>query len=130
MFNIKGQSKVRTHCGGCVSLAIIFTTITFAMVKLGHLLEKHNPTVNIFTSENAFNEKEIWRAKDQKDFMMAFAVTDALDFSDVRDDPNFVKWLALQWPIKNGKLSLPTGIPMHKCSKEELNRFHEPRKDQ
>ena len=48
-FNIKGQSDVRTHCGGCLSMLIIITAITFALVKLEHLLEKHNPTVNIFT---------------------------------------------------------------------------------
>ena len=57
--------------------------------------------------------------------MMAFAVTDDQDSTKVKDDPNFVKWLAVQWHFKDG----PTAIPMHKCSKEELNRFYEPRKD-
>ena len=63
-FNIKGQSDVRTHSGGCLSMLIIITAIAFALVKLDHLLARHNPTVNIFTQENAFDETEIWRAKD------------------------------------------------------------------
>ena len=61
-FNIKGQSDVRTHCGGCLSILVILTAIAFAIVKLQHLLEKHNPTVNIFTQEDASDETQIWRA--------------------------------------------------------------------
>ena len=94
MFNIKGQSDVRTHCGGCLSVAIIITAITFSLVKLDHLLEKHNPSVNIFTVENAFDETEVWRASEQKDFMAAFAVTKAYNSKVVKDDPTYVKWFA------------------------------------
>ena len=32
-FNIKGKSEVRTHCGGCLSMALIFTVIMFATLK-------------------------------------------------------------------------------------------------
>ena len=63
-FNIKGQSDVRTHCGGCLSMLIIITAIAFALAKLEHLLAKQNPSVNIFTNANAFDETEIWRAED------------------------------------------------------------------
>ena len=77
-FNIKGQSDVRTHCGGCLSTLVILTATAFAIVKLQHLLEKHNPTVNIFTKKDALDETEIWRANEQEHFMMAFAVTDSL----------------------------------------------------
>ena len=75
-------------------MLIIITVIAFSLVKLDHLLAKHNPTVNIFTEENAFDETEIWRAKDQNDFMMAFAVTAAFHGNFLKDDPTFVKWFA------------------------------------
>ena len=110
-------------------MLIIFTAIAFALVKLQHLLEKHNPTVNIFSRENAFDETEIWRAEDQRDFMMAFAVTEANNFRDVKDNPKYVKWFAILMHNESGNQS-PTGISMHKCSKNELNQFYEPRKDQ
>ena len=93
MFNIKGQSSVRTHCGGCLSILIIITAIAFALVKLDHLLEKHNPTVNIFTEEDALDETEIWRANEHEDFMMAFTVT-GTSIRSVKDDPTYVKWFA------------------------------------
>ena len=64
MFNIKGKSDVRTHCGGCLSIAIIFSTVAFALTKLEHLLERHNPTVNIFTIDDAYDETDVWRAED------------------------------------------------------------------
>ena len=115
MFNIRGQSDVRTHCGGCFSILIIFTAIAFALVKLQHLLAKQNPTVNIFTRENAFDETDVWRAKDQKDFMMAFAVTKMYYNEIVKDDPSYVKWFTIQWLFKDGQWT-STRIPMHKCS--------------
>ena len=89
MFNIKGQRDVRTHCGACLSVAIIFTTIAFAYIKLQHLLERYNPNINVHTIENAFDETEVWRASDQKDFMMAFAVTGTTDFTNVKEDLSF-----------------------------------------
>ena len=55
---------------------------------------------------------------------MAIAVTEAYDHGVVKDDPTYVKWYAVNYRIDS-----QIGIPMHKCSKEELNRFYEPRKD-
>ena len=60
---------------------------------------------------------------------MAFTITTAFDNDDVKDDPTYVKWFATEWQFKDGNW-YGSGIPMHKCSKEELNRFYEPRKDQ
>ena len=37
-FNIKGESDVRTHCGGCISITIIYIVFYFAAVKMQHLL--------------------------------------------------------------------------------------------
>ena len=63
-FNLKGEEKVRTHCGGCTSLIIIYVTFLFATLKLQHLLSKHNPTVNTFVQRDALDENEIWSGED------------------------------------------------------------------
>ena len=59
-FNIKGKSEVRTHCGGCLSMVLIFTVIMFATLKFQHLLMKHNPTLNVFEDRDALDVTDIW----------------------------------------------------------------------
>ena len=63
-FNIRGKSEVRTHCGGCLSIAITCAIIMFAAHKFLHLLFKLNPTVNIFTKRDALDVTDIWRYSD------------------------------------------------------------------
>ena len=36
-FNMQGEDTVRTHCGGCISLAIMYVTFLFATLKLQQL---------------------------------------------------------------------------------------------
>ena len=60
--------------------------------------------------------------------MIAFAATTAFNSEQIKDDPTMVKWVAMSWEVKDG-IWTPTYLPMHKCSKEELDRFYEPRKD-
>jgi len=45
-FSLAGEEKVRTHIGGLVSFVIAYTTLLFGLLKLNHLLTKHNPQVN------------------------------------------------------------------------------------
>ena len=69
----------------------MYTTFLFAVLKLQHLLSKHNPTVNTFVQRDAFDETDVWRGADNDDFMMAFAVVDFVT-GEVKNDPRFVKW--------------------------------------
>jgi len=39
---------VNTYCGGLVSLAIIYTVLMFASLKLMHMLSFHGPTINSY----------------------------------------------------------------------------------
>lgn len=78
-FNIRGESEVRTFCGGIVSSVIITVTILFALLKLQHLLSKHNPSVNAFEDKNAWGTGDVMMPGDSDDFMMAFAVTSVGD---------------------------------------------------
>lgn len=127
-FNIKGESDVRTHCGGCLSIIIIYIMILFATLKMQHLLLKHNPSVNIFTERDAFDETHVWYYNDQVDFMMAFAATQLWEARNVKNDTAFVKWFAHYYIQKEGEWTYEE-IPMHKCSKEEMSQFYQPSKD-
>ena len=60
-FNLKGEQHVRTYCGSCVSLMIIYVTFLFAILKLQHLFSMHNPTVNTYVEREALDENEFWR---------------------------------------------------------------------
>ena len=92
-FNIAGNQHVRTHCGGCVSLVMMYVLFLFSTLKLQHLLSKHNPQVNTFKTRDAFDETDMWYAEEDEDFMIAFVMTNFIDFG-VRHDPNYVKWFA------------------------------------
>ena len=67
-FNVRGEQSVRTHCGGCVSLLIMYLTFIFATLKLQHLMSKHNPSVNYFVERDAFDESDVWDGEDNEDF--------------------------------------------------------------
>ena len=67
-FNIQGEDQVRTHCGGCVSLLIMYVTFLFATLKLQHLLSKHNPSVNDFVDTDAYDANFVWSGEDFENF--------------------------------------------------------------
>ena len=73
-FNIEGRREVRTYLGGFVSFVIIYILFMFSVLKLQHLLSKHNPVVNSFVERDAFDDSDIWNGEEEQDFMMAFAV--------------------------------------------------------
>ena len=113
-FNIEGHREVRTHCGGCVSLIIMYVLFLFAVLKLQHLLSKHNPSVNTFVERDVFDEEDIWYGAENEEFAMAFSVTHFID-GDVKNDPKFVKWYAEYVIQKDGELSFKQ-VPMHQCT--------------
>lgn len=63
-FNIEGEGHIRTYCGGCVSLIIVYVLFLFAMLKLTHLMSRQNPQVNTYVEREAFDESDIWYVED------------------------------------------------------------------
>ena len=92
-FNISGETEVRTHLGGCISIAIMYVTFIFATLKLQHLLSRHNPSVNVFVDQDALSYDDIWDGANEDDFMVAFAVVDYMS-GEAKSDKKFVKWFA------------------------------------
>ena len=124
-FNISGEGEVRTFCGGIVSSVIITVTMLFSLLKLQHLMSKHNPSINVFEDINAWGTGDVMVPEESDDFMVAFAVTSIGDPVRVKNDPSFVKWVAFQRNVVDGQ-ETAYEVPVHKCTDEEYARFHEP----
>ena len=45
-FNMGGETKVMTSIGACISLIFKILILIFGMIKLEHLLNRKNPTLN------------------------------------------------------------------------------------
>jgi len=58
MFNIKGETQIHTHTGGCVSLIVIMTIVAYSAIKFGQLMSKHNPFISEITDRNFYDFKE------------------------------------------------------------------------
>ena len=124
-FNIDGSGSVRTYCGGCVSLLMMYVIFLFAVLKFQHLISKHNPSVNTFVERDAFDENDVWVGS-ETDFMMAFAVTDYLT-GEIKADKKFVKWFAQYHIQEDGEWS-SVEVPMYECTEADFARFHKPSK--
>ena len=46
--NVRGQTKIKTSTGACLSIIIGTLTISFGLVKLEHLVTRKNPLINNF----------------------------------------------------------------------------------
>ena len=123
-FNMRGQKSVRTHAGGCLSLLIMYVMFYFAMIKLQHLYQRHNPTVNDYIEWGAISEEELWKGSENSHFMMAWAVVDYVT-GDVKDDPKFVKWYAEYIHSVNGTKTY-TELKMYDCTEEDFKKFYIP----
>lgn len=127
-FNIRGEAKVRTNCGGVVTSAILSVTLLFSIVKFQHLITKHNPAVTAYQDKNSWGTADMLRPGSIDDFMMAFAVTSHREPRTVKHDPSFVKWISYQRNVANGE-ETSNEVPLHKCTDEEYGRFAEPEDD-
>ena len=100
-FNVRGENAIRTHCGGCVSLLIMYVTFIFATLKIQHLLSRHNPSVNNFVERNVFDHTDDYSPR-EKDFKLAIRVEDYVT-GEMKNEPNMVKWTAYYVAVADGK---------------------------
>lgn len=86
--------------GGITTLVLLYITLVFACVKLVQLMQRMNPTVNTASDKYAYSNDEKLRLKDIN-FMMAFTL-ESYFTEETKDDPRFLKWVALLVKGTNG----------------------------
>ena len=72
--NLKGKETIRTLTGSILSLVLRSIMVIFGLLKLNHLLSRHNPTINTFLEEDAFEDGANFDTA-KNDFNLAFALT-------------------------------------------------------
>ena len=71
-FNIKGSDRVNTIAGGVLSIVLYMTVFMYSMIKLGHLVSKHNPNISTY-----YKDKEMYGRSlnlNERKFRFAFTV--------------------------------------------------------
>ena len=122
-FNMKGQTKVKTACGACVSILIFITTLAFALVKMDHLVKHKNPNVTTNVSPLEAGTK-FSTASDG--FMMAFAAVNTEKGAPL-NDPRYVRWGFLhEYHMDEDEIYKKTLGLLHPCTEEELLRLDPP----
>mmetsp|Transcript_24914 Transcript_24914/g.31087 ORF Transcript_24914/g.31087 Transcript_24914/m.31087 type:complete len:171 (+) Transcript_24914:2-514(+) len=120
-FTLNGKSRAGTIFGGMVSLCIIYITFLFCSVKLVHLLERKNPTVNTYMRKDTFDHESKHSFKDGK-FMMAFSFEDYFSNKSLIDT-RYVKWFAY-YLVSQGGVWDSRELPIYPCTDEDFAKFY------
>ena len=93
-FNIQGSSKVNSNAGGLLTLLLFFLSIGFAARRLENLLLNRVSYVTTYNDDEAFEELGASVNLLDNDFAVAFGIDDWQD--GIRNDPRYVKWIAVE----------------------------------
>lgn len=126
-FNIKGQTQFTTITGGILTCMLLTIFSGYALLKLTHLKNKHNPRIGELTEHN-FYDYTTQIDLSEIGFKMAFTVEGYLD-SKIKDNPKYVKLLARMFYKTDGKQSEKI-LNMHKCTENDWSQFAEPARGQ
>ena len=125
VFNLSGETQVRTKTGGCLSLMFMAIFLAYGAVKFGQMMSKHNPFISEITEINFFDIETKLDLNEIK-FRMAFSVEGFLD-KEIKDDPRYVKYI-VRMVGKRNNVGVQEMIPFHKCTDDDWNKFYEPAK--
>ena len=59
-FNLRGEQKVKTSCGGITSLVVLYLVFMFAILKLTHLITYHQPDINMYKLTDVYDETYVF----------------------------------------------------------------------
>ena len=119
-FNIKGNEKVNTRIGGIATLIIFAVVVAFGGLKLDHLLARKNPNLSSYTKD--LDVDETLNLSERK-FRMAFSIEPYYAPYEIKNDPDFVRWVFQLWGKKDG-ISYEKILPYHLCTEEDYAEFY------
>ena len=120
-FNIKGETKISTVCGGVLTAIIWICTISYASVKFAKLITHANPQITEVI------EKNYYKGEDSVDlsainFRMAFTVESYID-KQMKKDSRYIKWFIRQKSIVGGE-DVENILEFHPCTEEDYAQFY------
>lgn len=121
-FNLKGEPRINTICGGAATIAIFALTLIYASIKMIELVGRRNPTINDSKIDNEFPASETVNLNDIN-WRMAFSVEN-FGTRDAIFDPRYVKWI-VRFLEKRGENFTERRLSTHKCTAEDFEMFHE-----
>lgn len=91
-FNIRGENRVATYIGGLATLWIFSTVLFYGLIKIIHLLTRHNPLINENIIANQFPKAYKVELNEIK-FRAAFSFESYFSRETINDS-RYVKWIA------------------------------------
>ena len=119
-FNLKGETKVKTLVGGLCTIAILCLLLTYAAMKMIHLVERRNPEITQHTTLSAIDIDTTVKLK-EIGFRMAFTMENYLT-NETINDPRYVKWIVRMYGKNNGEFYEDL-LSFHKCTDEDYSQF-------
>ena len=105
---------------------ITYTVFLFSLLKLSHLIQRHNPNVVSYNLEGDLTSEDRFDlSSDQFGFMIAAGFHGF--YSGAKSDHTYIKWFARTMTSTNGVISSRI-IPMHPCTDEDFAKFYPPKK--
>ena len=125
-FNIKGSDRVNTIAGGVLSIVLYMTVFMYSMIKLGHLVTKHNPNISTFYKDNEMYGISL--NLNERKFRFAFTVESYRQPKEQKNDPRYVKYLVRYYGKRKGK-EFQRILPYHKCTEDDYKEFYPVKKE-
>ena len=96
-FNIDGETKVSTLCGGITSLFIFMAALAYAASNAHELVNPRSPVINKVTTPDYFgnSEAEALTLTDV-DFKLAFTLRDYFT-GETKKDSRYLQWYAARY---------------------------------
>ena len=120
VFNIRGQTEVRTFVGSFMSVSLMMVTILFAIQKLQVMLLRKRPDIIVFTDDAGTDSSLKFNVVDQ-DFMMAFSASQW--DKGARTDSRYIQWLTTVVTATKDSYT-EVNYPMHRCTDADFDNFY------
>ena len=119
-FNIRGNEQVTTRAGGIATLIIFVVLLVFGGLKFEQLLARKNPNLRSYTKD--LDVDETLNLSERK-FRMAFSIEPYYAPFELKNDPDYVRWVFQLWGKKDG-ISYEKILPYHLCTEEDYAEFY------
>ena len=99
----------------------MYITFLFAVIKLSHMLSRHNPIVNTYLERDVYDEHFEFDIQDE-DLMVAFTLED-YNTLITKNDTRYVKFFVQYSNMTNGDRAMHE-IGLHPCNDNDWPRFY------